>query len=159
MTKPAKMYKISQPKNTVRFTEKELLDNIQEVWDFLGRQPFCADMDVHPSKVTFGTYFNRFGSWKKSLQKFVEYKNGGVAVFEQNNEKLTKRRALNNSLRYDVMKRDNFKCVCCGKSPATTNKCELEVDHKIPVTLGGQNCIENLQTLCKDCNIGKFNKP
>ncbi len=152
------MYKLNEPKNAVRFTEKELLDNIQKVWDFHGRQPFCGDMSNYPSCTTFGTYFNRFGSWKNAIKKFVAYKNDGVLICQENKEKTGKRRAMNNSLRYDVMRRDRFKCVFCGKSPSSDNNCLLEIDHKIPVAHGGNNFIENLQTLCKECNIGKNNK-
>jgi 5-methylcytosine-specific restriction endonuclease McrA len=34
---------------------------------------------------------------------------------------------------------------------------ELEVDHKVPVAQGGSDALDNLQTLCVDCNRGKRN--
>lgn len=58
--------------------------------------------------------------------------------------------------RYDILKRDNYKCQICGKSQAEGAK--LEVDHIIPVSIGGKTVDENLQTLCKDCNRGKKDK-
>ncbi|MEH2121149.1 HNH endonuclease [Nostoc sp.] len=56
------------------------------------------------------------------------------------------------SVRFAVLRRDNDKCVSCGKSPAEVT---LEVDHKEPFSKGGTNDISNLQTLCFDCNRGK----
>jgi len=52
-----------------------------------------------------------------------------------------------------VLRRDNYQCVCCGKVKARGVR--LEMDHIIPVTLGGETTLDNLQTLCKECNIQK----
>lgn len=57
------------------------------------------------------------------------------------------------SLRYDVMKRDGFRCCLCGRS--ANNGIELEVDHIVPVSKGGSTTYSNLQTLCRECNRGK----
>ena len=56
-------------------------------------------------------------------------------------------------LRHEVFKRDNYTCVECGarKSDGAT----LHVDHKIPVSKGGTDELDNLQTLCSDCNLNK----
>ena len=43
-------------------------------------------------------------------------------------------------------------CLACG----TTEK--LEADHVIPISKGGSNNIENLQPLCKGCNVAKLVK-
>ena len=67
------------------------------------------------------------------------------------------RRTLSDKLRYQVLKRDNFKCCACGASPAKDSSVELHVDHIVPVSVGGKNTIENLQTLCSRCNLGKSN--
>ena len=61
------------------------------------------------------------------------------------------------SLRFDVFQRDRYKCVICGRSPAT-HPVELHVDHIKPYSLGGETLLGNLQTLCSDCNLGKSNK-
>lgn len=55
------------------------------------------------------------------------------------------------------MRNDDFKCKICGRSPATQTGLKLEVDHIIPWDKGGETIIENLQTLCFDCNQGKSN--
>lgn len=58
--------------------------------------------------------------------------------------------------RYKVLKRDNFKCVACGRN--VEDGIKLHIDHKIPFSLGGLTTLENLQTLCGECNISKSNK-
>lgn len=66
------------------------------------------------------------------------------------------KRSIPLSLRYKVFKRDNCRCVVCGRS--AKDGIILHVDHKIPYSLGGLTEINNLRTLCQDCNIGKSNK-
>jgi len=67
-------------------------------------------------------------------------------------------RIANLRQRFRVMKRDGFKCVLCGASPATTPGCELQIDHIIPWSKGGETAEENLRTLCAQCNLGRSNK-
>ena len=64
-------------------------------------------------------------------------------------------RAISDKLRYQVLKRDNFKCCACGASPAKDPSVELHIDHIIPWSKGGESTLEDLQTLCSKCNIGK----
>lgn len=61
-------------------------------------------------------------------------------------------------LRYEVLKRDGRQCRVCGNGPKDGAK--IHVDHikprsKFPEL---QFDINNLQVLCRDCNIGKNNK-
>jgi hypothetical protein len=65
------------------------------------------------------------------------------------------KRNINWRLRFVVMRRDNFKCKKCGRSPATDPSIVLHVDHKIAWANGGETLLENLETLCSKCNIGK----
>jgi len=55
--------------------------------------------------------------------------------------------------RFLVLERDNSTCQYCGLTPKDGVK--LEIDHKIPVSKGGGDSIENLTTSCYDCNHGK----
>ena len=55
-------------------------------------------------------------------------------------------------LRHEVFQRDNYRCRECG---ATNKETTLEIDHIVPVSKGGTNNINNLQTLCKTCNRAK----
>jgi len=57
-------------------------------------------------------------------------------------------------LRFEILKRDNFTCQYCGRSPQNDN-IVLQVDHINPISNGGQDTSSNLITSCRDCNIGK----
>ncbi len=54
-----------------------------------------------------------------------------------------------------MFERDNYRCQMCGRRPATTEGIELQVDHIVPLAKGGANELEDLQTLCNECNLGK----
>lgn len=63
------------------------------------------------------------------------------------------RKKMTPKLRYQVMRRDGHRCVICGRSAKDGVK--LEVDHIFPVSKGGKTELNNLRTLCMDCNRGK----
>ena len=63
------------------------------------------------------------------------------------------RAAMTDKLRYQVMERDNFRCVLCGSS--ANDGVKLHVDHIYPVSKGGKTEMSNLRTLCDRCNMGK----
>lgn len=64
-------------------------------------------------------------------------------------------RNINAKLRFIVLQRDHFKCCACGASPAKDPAVLLHVDHIVPWSKGGETVLENLQTLCAKCNLGK----
>ena len=66
------------------------------------------------------------------------------------------RRLMTDSLRYDILVRDGFRCCICGASAADGVK--LHVDHILPVSKGGKTERSNLRTLCESCNLGKRDK-
>lgn len=59
------------------------------------------------------------------------------------------RRHISDVLRMAVYERDGFTCLHCG---GTEN---LSLDHIHPYSRGGEDTIENLQTLCRSCNSRK----
>lgn len=63
---------------------------------------------------------------------------------------------INKKVRFEVFKRDGFKCAYCGKSPPVVT---LEIDHIEPKSRKGLDNINNLITACFDCNRGKTNIP
>jgi len=75
---------------------------------------------------------------------------------------MAKRKAIPDKIRLQVLKRDNFTCRSCGKSPALYPEIQidvvnLEIDHFKPHSKGGSNSLDNLHTLCMQCNRGKGN--
>lgn len=70
----------------------------------------------------------------------------------------TRRREVPPSMRYRVLHRDGFRCVKCGRCPATEPEVRLHVDHVLPWSRGGSSTEDNLQTLCAECNLGKSNR-
>ncbi len=63
-----------------------------------------------------------------------------------------KRRSISKKVRFEVFKRDHFRCQYCGRTPPVVT---LELDHVMPVASGGDNSLGNLVASCKDCNQGK----
>jgi len=70
----------------------------------------------------------------------------------------TTRRSVSVSMRYDVLKHGDFRCAKCGRSPANEAGVQLQVDHIIPWSKGGETVASNLQVLCAQCNAGKSNR-
>lgn len=59
------------------------------------------------------------------------------------------RRWIRPSLRQAVYERDGHRCLDCGTDQ------NLSLDHIHPYSLGGEDTLENLQTLCRSCNSRK----
>ena len=161
------------------YTTEELFQNILELWTLLGRQPKYGEVVSPNSKFNGSTYARRFGSWRGALESFVEYVNA-----DNNNEELLENksslipinnpfenptvtqkeikikrtpRGINLRLRWTILKRDNFSCRKCGRSPAKDPSIILHIDHIIPWSKDGETVIDNLETLCEQCNLGKSN--
>lgn len=84
-------------------------------------------------------------------------------------DRLAERRRLINKVRaagisfLSVYKKSNGACAGCGLATplnlrGTSNLLAPEVDHILPVTCGGAHIEENLQILCKGCNVKKGNR-
>ncbi|MFA5260175.1 MAG: HNH endonuclease, partial [Candidatus Omnitrophota bacterium] len=148
-------------------TPEELLDNLKDVWVKLGRQPKYSEMTIPSSKFSSTAYAHKFGNWTNALKAFQEFLDedsepetlgslSSLKATPHSNGRKTKREP-NWRLRFKVMKRDSFRCVACGRSPAKSPDVELHIDHIKPWSMGGETVIENLQTLCSVCNLGKSN--
>ena len=69
----------------------------------------------------------------------------------------TPREAISKPRRFQILKRDNYRCQLCGKS--ADDGVRLHVDHRVPLAKGGSNEDDNLWTLCEPCNLGKSDEP
>ena len=154
----------------------DLFHEIENMWIRKGSQPTTTDVKNGYSKYSLHAYTEHFGSWRGALQAFVQYieeanddepideesssdvkdiKGEPVACKEIERPRHKTSRDVNYRLRFKVMHRDNFKCCICGNSPAKDSAIELHIDHIIPWSKGGETIMENLQTLCSKCNLGK----
>ena len=156
---------LEKTRTPMNLPEEELFKNLEEIWIKLGRQPRYAEVQKPLSKYHVGTYENRYGTWRNALEKFVAYINNEENLSSEEEaiknieaEPISRHktsRTINWRLRFIVMRRDNFKCKSCGRSPATDPSIILHVDHLKAWANGGETILENLQTLCSKCNIGK----
>lgn len=160
-------------------SKRKIFEEMERIWVILGYRPSRSEWTNANPKISYDTIYRHFGGWTNACLKFIEFKTGKeIAIedvennnYENNkgtikkknninklNKVVRKYRTVSLNTRVKVLSRDKFRCVFCGKSPATDIGTQLHVDHIIPFSKGGLNSIENLQTLCEKCNLGKSNK-
>lgn len=165
---------------TLHVTDEDYFENLEQMWVHLGRQPRYGEVRKPFSRYSAGAYEYRFGSWRKALEAFVAFVNQEpdnqaepaveptIVLHTNKREKQDagppslqseRSRSISWRLRFLVMRRDDFKCQCCGNSPALSPGIVLHVDHVHPWSKGGPTKMANLQTLCEQCNIGKSDLP
>jgi len=135
------------------YNESKLLADLQRVAKLLDKRSVSRSDYLEYGNYSDKTYRRRFGSWNSAVLT------AGLQPNVRKNFGEKKPRNANSyvrmGVRYSVLKRDNFRCVFCGRSPARDSCEELHLDHIMPVALGGLSVKSNLQTLCSDCNWGK----
>lgn len=154
-------------------SEDDFYSNMAVVWEQVGRQPKRSDFYPPISRFSADTYVRRFGSWRTALEAFVKAAKGGELLNEKVESSIPqdsvalvhsqrKRKTSRDPswrLRFLVMRRDRFTCCSCGHSPALEPGLILHIDHIEAWSKGGETTMENLQTLCQKCNIGKSDLP
>lgn len=156
--------------------KNELFDELQRVWEQLGRQPLHNEIKKL-SKYSHKSYSHKFGSWTKAIYAFIADRQGEEAVVDwaknkninsvekvkididisnhTNTIQMKTPRIPSTRLRFRILQRDNFTCVRCGRSPTKDKTIVLHIDHRKPYSKGGETVFDNLETLCSKCNIGK----
>jgi 5-methylcytosine-specific restriction endonuclease McrA len=61
-------------------------------------------------------------------------------------------RTIPQDVKIAVSVRDEGKCQRCSSTK------DLQYDHVIPYSMGGDNSVENIQLLCRRCNAAKSNR-
>ena len=59
------------------------------------------------------------------------------------------------SLASKCKQRDNYSCVKCGFYSPPPNQERLHADHRLPISKGGRNVLNNLVCLCASCHSKK----
>ncbi|MEI7587218.1 HNH endonuclease [Runella sp.] len=156
-------------KVTLKFnvSERELFQNIEDVWIQLGRQPLYDEFKAPLSKYSVKPYERNFGTWRKALEAFIEFVESGDdrnQEIEENIPELTQeaelvfkhktKRQPSERLKVQVLMRDGNKCRLCG---VTVTGNSIHFDHIFPWSKGGETVLENLQVLCEIHNLAKGN--
>jgi hypothetical protein len=157
----------------LQISDSQLLEELGRVWRLLGHRPSKGEWDSVETKYSYTTYKQRFGGWLNACVAFLEgapstttIEGGESAPHDDAPPHANSRPATQASsnpryiplkVRLQVMKRDRYCCVMCGRSPAVAVGIQLHIDHVIPFSHGGASTSDNLQTLCQDCNLGKGN--
>ncbi len=148
----------------------ELFENLDRIWRTLAHQPRSKEMKQPLSPISISRYQKEFKKpWYDTCLEFLSWKSGAsveeierdahaLTVTPTNQTSHTTRRAIPLSLRYEVLKLHKFRCVKCGRSPASHVGVELHIDHKTSWASGGETLLENLQCSCSDCNYGKSDR-
>lgn len=146
-----------------RHDSAALIAEYERLWREIGRPPGCAVLRRR-SRFAPEVYTRRWGSLKALARLITLHRQG----------RLSRERLLNPDpppaarthipirLRWQVLRRDRFRCTLCGHSPAKlphgapdSPDTELHIDHITPVARGGPTTPANLRTLCRNCNLGR----
>jgi hypothetical protein len=150
-----------------RISNVNLFSEMRRIWSSLGHRPSRYEWESASPAYSYETYKNRFGGWQSACLRFLEHQMGGEIQLEEDSlptvsssnmqtpELVIRRRNVPLNVRLAVLKRDGFRCVLCGRSPANELGVVLHLDHVHPFSLGGESTVDNLQTLCQACNLGK----
>lgn len=93
----------------------------------------------------------------ENIKRMLERINKDIEHKKTRQYKIKEERSkMSSSLRYNILKRDKYRCQICGSQQSDGVK--LHIDHIVPVSKGGKTVSSNLQTLCDRCNMGKSNK-
>lgn len=109
-------------------------------------------------------------NWEKEREREYEKEKIRKKLLEKQRKKLLEKEVLDELIKEGLMfpdaekrphiprevadavwRRDKGRCVYCGSDK------ELQLDHIIPFSKGGATTFENLQILCRSCNIKKSN--
>ncbi len=148
------------PKRFTKGTDDELLTVIVELWEKTlereGRTPQRKDLKTYQMPVSGDTVIRRFGTWRKAL--LAAHASVTQDSLPEESAALPRspahqiRKPLSLRKRFFVMKRDGFACVRCS---ASGHGVRLEVHHRTPFAQGGSEALDNLETLCFECNRGQ----
>ena len=142
-----KDYKKFAKKLTEKIVEKQPSspDDLAKLMDNF-THPFFVFNDI-----TKGQFVVRF-PLTELLQQSGIPRQPSISTTPAKKRSTPKRKGISKKLRLLILERDGYRCCLCGR---TAKETKLEVDHKIPVAKGGTDSLNNLWTLCVDCNRGK----
>lgn len=145
-------------------------ENANELWNYFEnvfrwvKQNFGRSVHKSMNGVEWGLLYNRHKDENINPEKLqsmvqqlladeeVENKKGIYEYLLTGEEKLLNLRGFKESEKQTAYTRQEGKCAICGK-PFDLRV--MHADHVTPWVQGGKTNIENLQMLCRDCNLHK----
>lgn len=110
------------------------------------RRPRPSEMEEVALQVK-AIHFRRNQELLKLREEVANYE-----AVEANLSRSTTRPPIPDHVKLAVWTRDGAACVRCG------SRTELHFDHVIPFSRGGSSIAENLQLLCRACNLAKSDR-
>lgn len=101
----------------------------------------------HILKIVVHLAIMNSGDDANEIRRFIENGHDTITLHKM------KRSVVGLKLRWEILERDKFRCVVCGRN--AEDGVTLHVDHIHPRSKGGTKDKSNLATLCSDCNLGK----
>jgi 5-methylcytosine-specific restriction endonuclease McrA len=107
---------------------------------------------------------------KEKITEYMKQYRQSEQGREANYKAATKRRSYKMKVKFttyqrkELLDRDNWTCQCCGikvhdRSTGDWNTHDkANIDHIIPISRGGNSEPNNLQILCRTCNLSKSDK-
>lgn len=152
-----------KPRRAKFFSDMQLFEEMERIWKELGHRPSKVEWNSRNPRISFQTYCRYFEGWQNACLKFIEYKMeqpvqlGGQREDNRDiSQKIATRRTTAEMkrdvplrLRLDVLQRDLFRCVLCGRSPATNVGTKLHLDHLAPFSKGGKTIKDNLRNVVR----------
>ncbi|MDR1517179.1 MAG: HNH endonuclease [Dysgonamonadaceae bacterium] len=102
-----------------------------------------ADIDAEISKL----YANSDVDSKKGVFEFVLKPDKTIA-----DDRLLSKRVFDDTDKATKYEQQNHRCAICGAEFVLEN---MHGDHITPWSAGGRTVLDNLQMLCRDCNLRK----
>jgi len=133
------------------------------LWNLLVGANGLGSTGIYTNEINYKNGLNVFFvANKKELvnhSKIFVYEQMRKEKIDQLSKKKTnravKRKVFTKSIRHEVFKKCNYRCIECG---ATKDQTSLHIDHILPISKGGTDELNNLQILCQACNLAKHNR-
>jgi len=140
----------------IDFSERNIYDMDKLATEYLNTTPLDTDIILrtkfNDGSLHWGFLYKTYSNFKSAFNKSIETalnKTHGQPIPPPVNTSLPND-DLTKEKKEQVRIRDNYTCLCCGKS--RRQGVSMQVDHILPIAMGGTNDISNLQTLCVHCN-------
>lgn len=127
-----------------KYPSEELIENLENIWKELGFPPGKRQLAKYGKKISEHPYKRIWGGVKSTCEQVALFHNGKITreqLLLKSNTK-NERRTIPLNVRWGVLKRDNYACRKCGRSPGKDKTTELEIDHIIPVVKSGTNNVQ-----------------